>query len=369
MNLFVLSELHPSNTHVGWSVTQGLEDVLAGTCGAMRLYPVENDNAALLKQYRVADDRVDFLKRYRHRIFKSWYEVDSLPTLGKSPNILLVIGVLPRFLLSVFSLGPLLDQFDLRVGYLLDGFNPHQLNRPPLRHIDHLFTMSAELAHEVKDIHDINASFLPLGIDTTKFGKYKTDRPIDIISYGRTQRQVHQHLQYYYNQQNGNSDRFYLHSTFAHADVFSLKEHVTLLTRLLTRAKINLCFEPSYVERFRGYSPISYRWFEGWAAGCAIVGTKPFGEGVDQLLDWPDSTLDIPEHSNDWVSFFEHLLDDPARLAEISQRNYWECRSRHDWRYRIQDLLKTLNLPIPERLTTEINQLKQSIAAPDLISI
>jgi Glycosyl transferases group 1 len=361
MNVFVLSELHPSNTHVGWSVSYGLHEILATTCNATLLYPVENDNAMLLKQYKVADNRVDFLKRYRHRIFKSWYEVDALPTLGSPPNILLVIGILPRFLLSIFALGPLLGQFDLRVGYLLDGFDPHQLNHPPLKQLDHLFTMSAELAEQVTAIHDLSSSFLPLGIDTTMFGRPKQNRPIDIMSYGRTDRRVHQQLQYYYNQQGEGGDRLYYHSTFSRPEVFSPKEHITLLARLMARAKINLCFEASAVQRFQGYSPISYRWFEGWAAGCAIVGTRPFGQGVNQLLDWQDSTLDIPEQSNDWISFFEDLLNDETRLAEISQRNYWECRLRHDWRYRLQNMFKTLKLPIPQKLAAEIIQLQGSV--------
>jgi Glycosyl transferases group 1 len=361
MNLFVLSELHPQNTHIGWSVSYGLEEVLATACGAVRLYPIASDQGVLLKQYRAVNDRVNFFTQYQHLISKSWYELDSLPMLGEPPNILLIVGISPTFLLSMFGLGALLEKFDLRVGYLLNEFDPRYFPPRSLKYLDHLFTMSAELADELQNRHNIVASFLPLGVDTSLFGGDCRDRFIDIISYGRTLHPIHAQLQSYYNNPESGSDRFYFHSTFVHPNVSSLKEHTTLLARLLTSTKISLCFEPNHGEQFRGYSPISYSWFEGWAAGCAIVGTTPFGKGIEPLLNWQDSTIKIPKHPNDWVPFLEDLLDNEARLAEIAQRNYRECRLRHDWRYRLQELFTTLNLPIPEPLIAEIDQLQNSV--------
>ena len=164
MNLFVLSELHENHNHVGWSVSHSLEDGLSAVCNVHFLHPIQNEGIAWLKPKEA--DRFDLMTRARQYLFKSWCKLDELPTLGEGPNVLLVIGVKPRFLLSIFTMGNLLDQFDLRVGYLLDGFDPSQLNRPALPKLDHLFVITPSLAKEVQQLHSIDASFLSLATNT-----------------------------------------------------------------------------------------------------------------------------------------------------------------------------------------------------------
>jgi hypothetical protein len=199
---------------------------------------------------------------------------------------------------------------------------------------------------------------LPLGINAFAQSNYKLQpRLIDILSYGRADEQLHTTLERHFNQ--SNSDRLYHHSTFAEPYLTNPREHDTLLTKLLHRTKVSLCFEASNVPRFRGQSPLLYRWLEGWAGGCAIVGKRPWGKGVTELMDWPDSAIEIPDDPRDWIPFFEALLTNENWLKEISHRNYRECRLRHDWRYRLRDMFQLLKIPVPARLSREITQLQQ----------
>jgi hypothetical protein len=344
MNIYVLSELHPSNTHVGWSVSYSLEKILVESCGAIPIYPIE-------------DKEKNLLQRYQHRLLKSWFKISEPPVLGNGPNVLIVIGLGARFLLSMLALGPLLQKFDLKIAYLLDGIDPAEIDREVIPHLDHLFLITAEMVDEVTASLPLKASFLPLATDVLRQGAQhlgnRLERGIDIINYGRTQPELHQVLQRYYNQ--GDSQRMYFHTTFTGTNVASHQEHIMLMTKLLNKSKINICFEPSALPRFRGYSPLLLRWLEGWACGCAIVGKRPFGKGVGQLLNWENSTLELPDNSSDWIPFFEDLLNNEALLLEISQRNYQECLLRHDWRYRIRDIFTTLSLPIPAQLQLEID--------------
>ncbi len=345
MNLFVLSERYPDNTFVGMAVRHTLEEALVSTCNATFIVPQANN-------------KIKFLRRYRQRLWRSWYSINDLPTLGPGPNILLAVGLGPSFLLSMFALGPLLHRFDLRVGYLLDGFDPQYLDSAVIPHLDHLFVITAEIADRINQ-QNVPTQFLPLATNALDRGCNRAQRCIDIVSYGRSNQDLHHCLQAYYNQ--ANSERMYYHSTFSNPQVQDLGEHVTLLSKLLDRSKISLCFEPSYIKRFQGYSPILLRWFEGWASGCNIVGRRPFGQGVDKLIDWENSTIELPENPADWIFFFEEILSDEATLANNSQRNYQECLLRHDWRYRVFDMLKTLELPIPENLNFGIAKLKQKL--------
>ncbi len=359
MNIFVLSELSPANNHVGWSVSHSLEETLASACQAQFIYPSWNGYVSTKPLPDAVERQVSFVHRCRNRLLKSWYTVEAWPDLGPGPNVLLVVGIYPKFLLSMFALGPLLDQFDLRVGYLLDGFDPRYLNQPPLAKLDHLFVIGSQLAEEIRSLYPINVSWLPLGINTLSWGNYSTNRSIDVMGYGRMNEAVHTHLQQHFNQ--ADSDRMYFHSTFTCTGVSDPKEHIALQIKLLKRSKINLCFEVSNLPRFRGRSPLLYRWLEGWAAGSAIVGTKPRDPEVAPLIDWLDSTLELPTDSADWIPFLEALLDDEEKLAAISQRNYRECRLRHDWRYRLCDLFNTVHLPIPQTLEQELAEIRQRL--------
>lgn len=346
MHLFVLSEIYPENNRVGWAVNYTLETILASVCETTFLYPSSNN-------------KIGFFKRYRQRIFKSWYELKDLPTLGNGPNVLLIIGMAPVFLLSIHTLRPLLKQFDLRVAYLLDNFEPPHIDRSIVTHLDHLFVIDAETAAEINSTRPITTTFLPLATDALRLGSNARQRPIDIINYGRTNVELHKCLQSHYSKPC--SERLYFHSTFNSSIVHDLGEHITLHSKLLNRSRISLCFEPSQVGRFRGRSPILFRWFEGWAGGCTIVGKRPLSKGVAPLMDWEDSTIELPDEASEWLPFLEGLLDDDHFLTANSQRNSLECLLRHDWRYRLQAMFKILALPLPEQLKAELLALQQKI--------
>ncbi|NEQ25952.1 MAG: glycosyltransferase family 1 protein, partial [Microcoleus sp. SIO2G3] len=132
MNLFVLLQKHPSDTRVGLAVSYILAEVLASTCDPTFVFPQENR-------------KIKLLRRYRQRLGRSWYDLQDPPTLGQGKNILLAIGHGPNFFLSLFSLGSLLSRFDLRIGYLLDGFDPQHLDRAVIPYLDHLFVITAEM--------------------------------------------------------------------------------------------------------------------------------------------------------------------------------------------------------------------------------
>jgi hypothetical protein len=344
MNLFVLSELGFTENHVGWLASYDLEEVLAQTCNATFIYPEPN--------YKIW-----CFQRYRHRIFKSWFKTKDLPTLGKGPNVLLVIGMDCGSLLMMPSLGSLLKKFDVRLAYLFDLYEPQYLERSVIPDLDYLFIPIAEIVDEVKEKFQITTQFLPHAYNVLNYGSNSQHRCIDVMSYGRRNPELHKCLQENFNQPA--SHRTYCHSTFTAPEVTSYKEHRMLLAKLLSKSKINLCFEPSQVPRFKGYSPLLTRWFEGWAAGCTIVGKRPFGKNVADLLDWPNSTIELPDNPSEWLPFFDELLSNNEMLLANSERNYRECLLRHDWRYRIRDMFQTVGLPIPAKLNDEIVQLKQ----------
>lgn len=342
MNLFVLSECEPENVDVGLLVSRNLECFLSRVFNATFLYPKK-------------DKKIALLHRSKNRLLKSWFTLDQLPKLGKGPNVLLILGTTPHFLLSTYALKGWLKQFDVRIGYVLDGFPVSELDRRSVPNLDYLFVMNSEITQEIQKVHGIDTYFLPLAIDTFNVELNQSPRWIDVLGYGRTHEQFHQQLLQLAHQPEG---PFYFYSTFAHSELKNCHEHMLLQSKLLSHAKLNLCFEASNVPRFQGHSPLLYRWFESWLWGCNPVGKKPFGQGVAELMDWENSVIELPDDPADWLLFLQETLTDQETLATNSQRNYRACLLQHDWGYRFQTMFNVAGLPTPESLQAYIRALQ-----------
>lgn len=369
MNLVVLSQVHPSNRHIGFSVIHDFERFLRSTLKPTILYPLPNQsiNVKLFKQHKFSDQELAFLRRYRHRIFKSWYELSVPPAIEKipnknHPNVLLILGLTPDFLLSIHTLESILNQFDLKIAYLLDMSFACHVDRSVASLLDYVFVISAGFFDHTVTNLSFEIGVMPLGIDTCQVHYNRGHRPIDIFGYGRFEPSVHRVLQAHYNQ-SPQMERIYLHSTFSGGNVESVAEHMALHSKLLSHTKISLCFEASNTPRFQGASPLLFRWLEGWLHGCVLVGKAPRDHEVAQLMDWENSTFEVPDNVDDVVPFIEALLDDQYSLSEISYRNYQECCWRHDWAYRLRDIFNALELPVPEVIADRIGQLRLKSAS------
>lgn len=132
------------------------------------------------------------------------------------------------------------------------------------------------------------------------------------------------------------------------------------LYNLLRRAKLSLAFDPLYPGMQR---------FQSGAAGCGIVGKRPTTPLANELLDWEDAAIELPDDPEASAAFVEQLLSGQPRLNAIHQRNYLENLARHDWRYRIEQMLTTLGVELPDRLVNELRHMRlQAQAARERLS-
>lgn len=343
INFYILSEVNHLTNHVGYSCVRSLCRVLSELPNSIFLFPKkssEQDKSWFVSKF----------SRLHNKIFRQWFLLEEIPKLVNGTNVLLVIGLNPHFLLSKYSLGPLLKKMDLQVAYILDGFSFSELDPRALQGLDHLFTICGDQARYINRKIDADCHFLPLAIDLLEdpLDSKRQNRFIDIINYGRSNLFLHQQLQHYFSK---NENKYlYFHSTAKDGFVLNLDEHIALMSNLRKHSKISICFEASNISRFSGFSPILYRWFEAWASGCSVVGKQPCGIGLEKILNWEDSVIDLPERESEWMEFIYSFLSDETRLMKISRRNYRESLSRHDWIYRIRDLLNTIEVNLPEEI-------------------
>ena len=183
---------------------------------------------------------------------------------------------------------------------------------------------------------------VPLGVDTSLSDGFNDFRPISVLAYGRQPRGLSAMLGQHFNAPN-------MRTIFHHTDHASISEvhsfeiHRLHFWKLAQSSAVAIAYDPrlTHPERFP-MSIVGQRWFECLSAGCAVVGARPTTPEADVLLDWEDSTIELPGNFQEIPKFLDDLLGDTKRLSDIRERNAYEVRKRHDWRFRIADIMRSL---------------------------
>jgi hypothetical protein len=114
-------------------------------------------------------------------------------------------------------------------------------------------------------------------------------------------------------------------------------------------------------EETRGQIVVGYRYYEGAAAGAVMIGEAPDCEPFRQMFDWPDAVIEIEPDGSNLASVFAELEAQPERLQQIHRRNAEEALLRHDWVYRLKQVLDIAGLE-PGPAMNDRQQLLKSLA-------
>ncbi|HEY9907968.1 MAG TPA: glycosyltransferase [Thermosynechococcaceae cyanobacterium] len=294
--------------------------------------------------------------------------------LPKEPNVLLMVALCGANLSLLSSIPQWRQQFDVVAAYVFDAWSP-EIYPKLTGQLDRLFVPMPEIIDLLRRQLKVPVSLLPFGADALGQGSGRCDRPIDLMSYGRIPKADHTAFLSAFN--HPNSDRLYYRSTprqgeFFPRDLYAQRrdsEDTALLYHLLRKSKLTLAYDTLQpgMRQFP-HSFVTLRWFQGGAAGCAIVGKRPTTPLADELLDWEEATIELPDDPQHSVDCIQDLLQDTRRLEAIHQRNYLQNLRRHDWRLRIRDLLMELQVPLPEPLVEQIAALKTKHRQPSQVS-
>jgi hypothetical protein len=265
----------------------------------------------------------------------------------KTPGILFIAAI------SIYEMDKALRsintaKFSTIYAYLFDAFAADD-NKPQwrknisthyrtIKKITRLFVPFRRSVDDFANLYQIPVSYIPLGVDAINHGGYDEHKIIDVNGYGRQYGPLEKILSQRFNDRD--SGRIFHHTNHKHvAFIHDFYEHRRLFWQQLRKSKIALAFDPLFTgeKRFR-FSFVGQRWFESAAAGCVIVGKRPNCPEMDELFDWPDATIELPDNTNEMTDFIKYMLNN-YDLESIGHRNYEECLSRHDWRLRIGDIL------------------------------
>lgn len=350
-----------------------LEDILVKTCNAQMLVP------RLQGAVRWAEQQPTLIKKISGKLIRQtigFYQLsEPLARSSNECNVLIMIALNGSALEMLSSIPRWRQQFDIVAAYVFDSWL-FECYPKYASELDHVFVPMPEIIEPLRAFLQVPVSLLPFASDVLTHGSGEADRPIDLMSYGRIPDAFEQAFSDRFNKPD--SKHIYYRSTPRQGQRFPQQlsptdretQHEMQLYNLLRRSKLSIAFDTLYpgMRQFP-FSFVTLRWFQSGAAGCGIVGKRPTTPLADELLDWQDATIELPDDPEASVDFIERLLSNPSRLLPIYQRNYLESLTRHDWRYRIEQMLTTLGVDLPDPLVNELRQIKlQAKAAKERLS-
>jgi len=264
------------------------------------------------------------------------------------------------------------SKFSAIYAYVFDPFIGHAhyplkvrkliaYRRRSIHKLNHLFVPFREAVNGFKELYDIPVSYVPLAVDVIGNGGYDPHKIIDVNGYGRQPAELCQLLSERFNQR-------YSNRVFHHTNCATIKEindfyaHRRLFWHLLRKSRVALVFDVIHTPLNRPfpYSFVPQRLYESSAAGCVIVGKRPSSQDMNELFNWPDAFIDLPDDVSGMFDSIEYILQNHD-LETIGRRNYVECLARHDWRHRLIDIANILDLPhLAAKIETAIKRSTRS---------
>ena len=185
------------------------------------------------------------------------------------------------------------------------------------------------------------------------------NREIDVISFGRTPPSYHSCFSQFFHP--ASSPCLYLHSPLGNLVGHSVHLERGMLFKLLHRTRISLAFH-LYVEP-QGDRPrsmmVTSRWLESLLSGCIVAGRRPISQMADDMLCWPNATIELSEDPQTAADQLISLLLHNNSLEQQRRTNIFQTISHHDWRYRIETFCRIMDLPVPEELRDDLARLQE----------
>ena len=281
--------------------------------------------------------------------------INNLDPVG--PNVLLVLALRYQDIDWVRRLHPIWSAFTHTVLCLTDVFESRFMSPGVVQKFDLVTSYCEDLRGELTKTFNVPTLFLPSHTDVLNYHSAQSYRPIDLLLVGRRDKYLHPGLHQHFNARNRN--RVFLDFVTRTQTPITVQNEFELLMATYSRSAAAFCYESSGMPRFLGRSPMTGRWVHAWASGCTVFGGKPRGLGVEKLVNWPESVIELPSQLSDAIEIIEETLANEQGLLERRYRNVTEALLRHDSRYRYRDILTALSLPLPSKMLDAIGLLEE----------
>jgi hypothetical protein len=298
----------------------------------------------LAARARIAPYRVDVSSQYDH-----------LVVMVNDPGDLRVIHRLERSV-SSFARRRTLVQTEC---WPMDVVRSERLVRETYAQFDDVFVTIEASVEPLRRLHPRVHPLLQWADVAAHPGAQRFGRPIDVFNYGRRDDAQHRLLCEW---ADDDAHRWYHYDTYVEAITPDPIAHRRSMARMLANTRVAVCNYAAFTltERLAGAKEAGIRFFEALAGGCVVMGELPTSElykqafaGVEGFIDWPLDADQLPP------AFLEITADDEC----------WQCVSwalrrfaveRHDLAHRLEEIHRTIGLPVPRVVTERISELART---------
>jgi hypothetical protein len=223
-----------------------------------------------------------------------------------------------------------------------------------LDQFDHVFLLHSACIPRLPSYTRTSCSFLPTGVDCIVASPYPSppERVVDVYSYGNRAAELHRQLV----AASVRGELFYIYDSLSSTDsrVKDWREHRLLLANVIKRSRYLMAFNPATLANSKsgkvaGEQVLPSRLFEGAAGGAVILGTAPQCPEFREYFDWSDAVIEVSPESSDVAAVIVELDAQPRRLERLRLTSATRCLLRHDWVYRWEHILSTIEMkPLPQ---------------------
>jgi Glycosyl transferases group 1 len=217
---------------------------------------------------------------------------------------------------------------------------------PLLRVFDHVVLGLNGSTRPVSDAIGKPCHYVPGGVDTLRFTPYPNPpkRSLDVYSIGRRWEGIHRTLVKFAKAK----QLFYLFDTLQSGDsiVRDHREHRELYASVAKRSTFFMVAPPKIdlQKETGGQIEVPFRYYEGAAAGCVLIGQALQCQPFRRMFDWENAVIEVQPDGSDITEALSRLLAEPDLVAKISRTNAAEAMLRHDWVYRWKQILNIAGL-------------------------
>ena len=232
---------------------------------------------------------------------------------------------------------------------------------PLLRVFDHVVLGMSGSIKSVSDAIGKPCHYVPGGVDTLRFSPYPNPpkRSVDVYSIGRRWEGIHLALLNLARAK----ELFYLFDTLQGGDslVRNHREHRELYASVAKRSNFFMVAPPKMdlQRETGGQVEIPFRYYEGAAAGCVLIGQVLQCEAFRRMFGWRNAVIEVQPDGEDLTQVLSRLLVEPDLVAQISRTNAAEALLRHDWVYRWKQIFSIAGLPCHQAMEDRTKRLRE----------
>ena len=237
---------------------------------------------------------------------------------------------------------------------------------PVFAQFDHVCVTHHQTAGALATLLGRPVIWVPAAVDALRFTPFVTTTPpvrgIDAYSIGRRRPGIHAAL----GELAHTTPFFYVHDTYraSTAEVYDPAAHRDLFANTAKRSRYFVVAPPKFDSQSEtaGQVEVGYRYYEGAAAGCVLIGETAVADAFTQLFPWSDVVIPLAPDGSDTACVLRGLAKEPQRLETISRRNAAQSLLRHDWSYRWRTIIELAGLRSSEAMAGRASRLAERAA-------